>query len=474
MPFRKTPANILARGVEYSPVGIFKNILDIVSVATGKSDKTVPEIIDGVAATLTGTELAVLGAFLVSQGILRGFGGDDEKEKEYEELTGHQQYALEIGNVSVSLDWLAPESIPFFIGANMAELYMQNGLDFNGFAKSLLYATEPMLSMSCLQGFNDMIDSVRYAEMNGVEGTVINVMASYFSQGIPTFLGQLERTTEKERMTTYTSPDYVLLKDLQYPVGRASARIPVVEYSQIPYIDAWGRTEDNGGVAIRAFNNVLNPAYTSKISESPMEKELLRVYQDTGENVLPKRASKYFNIGTERVNLTAEEYVKYAKAYGGKSYNLLTNIVKTNVYKKATNAEKVDYIERVYDYANATAKVACRAKNSKNKSYTLDGWYKEVYDTCKNTKLDEATYIMCLEISSKAGKYQDNDNETIDGSHSLCIMRDIYNQFPNLTRQQYEAMFTDFGVSKQYITKTKSGVEKELAKYKKYKYIDKE
>lgn len=60
-----------------------------------------------------------LGAYFVSQGILRGIGEDDDKEKSFHELAGHQSYALEIGNISVTLDWLASEALPFFVGATL-------------------------------------------------------------------------------------------------------------------------------------------------------------------------------------------------------------------------------------------------------------------------------------------------------------------------------------------------------------------
>ena len=44
----------------------------------------------------------------------------------------------------------------------------------------------------------------------------------------------------------------------------------------------------SGNAGERAFNNFLNPAYTSEIETSAMEEELLRLYRSTGEGgVLP-------------------------------------------------------------------------------------------------------------------------------------------------------------------------------------------
>ena len=61
-----------------------------------------------------------------------------------------------------------------------------------------------------------------------------SALVSYFSQAIPTIGGQLERTAEDRRMSTYTDKNSALPTDLQYALGRASARIPGWDYQQVP------------------------------------------------------------------------------------------------------------------------------------------------------------------------------------------------------------------------------------------------
>ena len=71
--------------------------------------------IDGIAAGLTGSGLLVLGAYLFAQGLVSSGGGDDEGQDALNELAGGQSYALNLpGGGSVTLDWLAPEALPFF------------------------------------------------------------------------------------------------------------------------------------------------------------------------------------------------------------------------------------------------------------------------------------------------------------------------------------------------------------------------
>ena len=50
---------------------------------------------------------------------------------------------------------------------------------------------EPMLSLSCLSSLNDVIQSGRYAEDEGILLAVLsNAATSYFTQGIPTLARQ--------------------------------------------------------------------------------------------------------------------------------------------------------------------------------------------------------------------------------------------------------------------------------------------
>ena len=373
LPFRKTPANILVRGIEYSPIGLLKGLsYDLRQVSKGKMLAT--EAIDNISAGLTGTGLLTLGIYLASQGLIRGHGEDDKEEKEFKELMGHQAYALELPNgQSITLDWLAPEALPLFVGVNIWESTKGSDeeLNLSTILSSVRNISEPMLEMSCLQGINDLVESVGYASSNDTSGLVSilsSAVTSYLTQGLPTILGQAERTGEDVRMTTYTEKNDFLTGDMQYTIGKASAKIPFVDYHQIPYIDAWGRREASGVALKRGLNNFLNPAYTSDISTSKMEKELLRLYEKTGEDgVFPSRADKYFTVDGKRKDLTADEYVKYATLKGQKSHKIVSDLVKSDAYKKLSDGEKVKAIKEAYDYANQ------KAKQSISK-YKPDAW----------------------------------------------------------------------------------------------------
>lgn len=461
LPFRKTPANILVRGVEYSPIGFLKSIsYDLVQVQKGNMQAT--EMIDRAAAGLTGTGLMMLGLYMAKEGILRGSGGDDEKKKKFDELQGHQEYALELPNgTSITLDWLAPEALPFFVGANLYEQMQANNgyLTMSDMLQAASNVTDPLLSMSCLQSLNDVFDAVGYASSgntNALTSAVASAATSYLTQGIPTILGQAERTGESERMTTYTDKNKFLTPDMQYALGKASARIPGVDYGQIPFIDAWGRTENSGGVAARAFNNFANPAYTSKVSGSKMEDELSRLYEATGETkVLPQRAPKFFTVNKENKQLTGEEYVKYATKRGQTSYKIVSELTGLASYKSMSDGDKADAVAKAYEYANIVGKMSVS-------NYQTDGWAAKAIDTVKKTGISEAQYIALYLAKGGIESLKDKNGDTISNSEGLQIMELVYQQ-KGLSDKQRAALFEDFGVGKSIRHWNRARVDEQLA-----------
>lgn len=371
LPFKRTPANILVRGFEYSPFGLAKGLTyDLYQVKQG--NMTGAQAIDNIASGLTGSALMALGGLLAAAGVVTGGAGDDEKQAQFNELTGGQTYALNLpGGGSVTLDWLAPEALPFFMGVQAMQSFGEEGLTADTIVSAFSSISEPMLEMSMLQSLNDLIDSVSYSDMK-IPGLVGSALVSYLTQAIPTLGGQIERSSEETRMSTYTDKNLPLPTDVQYALGRASSRIPGWDYQQIPYIDAWGRTESSGPLPLRTFNNFINPAYTSQENVTALDEEIQRLYDDTGDNaVIPDRAPRYLTVGGERVDLTADQYVQYSTERGQTAFELGSDLIENDIFSGLTNQQKVDALDKVYTYADAMAKANVS-------DYEPEDWMKEV------------------------------------------------------------------------------------------------
>ena len=382
LPFKKTPANILARAVEYSPVGLIKSlVLDTKKVKAYvngdvENGMSPAQFIDDISAGLTGSALMGLGILLASWGVLSGGDDDDEKQNYFDELSGKQNYALSIGGLSITLDWLAPESMPLFVGVELFNS-LSNKNEDKGFLQNLMSSvmslSTPMFEMSMLQSVNDLFDNLAYIKQGqGTFKIVSSMAANYISQYFPTLFGQAERAFgETQRETTYVDRNSAVGSELQYMWGKIANKIPLYDFSQIPYIDAWGRTEETGNLFERMLNNFVNPAYVKKERPTEIDGELERLY-DLGEtSVYPSRAKTNTKINGEY--LTADEYVKYATTKGQTSYELAQGVINSAAYSGAADPEKAYMLKYVYSYADHIAKYEV------NNDYSLAKWEMAAY-----------------------------------------------------------------------------------------------
>ena len=428
LPFRRTPANILVRGFEYSPLGLAKSLTaDLVQVKRGNMSGA--QAIDNIAAGLTGSGLFALGAMLLAHGIVTSGGDENEEQNDLNDLTGKQNYALNLpGGGSVTLDWLAPESLPFFMGVEFMDALGEGGSVMETITSALTSISEPMLELSMLQSLNDLIDSVSFAESSGkLVSMAGSALISYLTQAIPTLGGQIERTTEENRMSSFTDRNNPLPRDIQYAISRASARLPG-DYQQVPYIDAWGRTESNGNPLTRALNNFLNPAYTSQINETAADREIQRLLDAGMTGVVPDRTTQSQKV--DGAYLSPEQYVEYATIKGQTSYDVVSEMIESELYQNMTDEEKADAIKRAYQYAGH---VAAQSINPEHESESYVSGAQNAQD---DFGLSEAEYLLMDRVYGKSGL--ERIKETMDSGVSMDTAIEVNNALDSLKTKSGE------------------------------------
>ena len=352
IPFTKTPANILKRGIEYSPVGLAKGIYDAMTQVK-KGNVTASQAIDEMAAGLTGTGIVMLGALLKSLGLI--VGGDEEKQKEqnFEKLKGNQNYALKIGNKTYTIDWMAPSSMPLFVGVEVVDLLeAENISDIIG---SIGNITDPVFELSMLQGLNSTMNTL--GSDNPIAETFSNTVESYFGQYNPTFLGQIARTIDPKRRTTYADKNSIVPSGIQTFAQKQLQKIPCASKTLPTYKDQFGRESVTENVVERIFSNFLSPGYLADVKDQPVENELTKLYEKTGEiAILPSYATKSITVNKEKKNLTAKEYDTFAKVRGNVAYDNLEKLMTSQEYKSMDDEQKIKAIKKIYDYANSVGK----------------------------------------------------------------------------------------------------------------------
>lgn len=352
MPFRKTPANILTTGLDYSPVGIAKAVKQAaVDVKSGKA--TAADAVDSLCEGLTGTGILALGAYLASEGLLNLRAGDDDDEEAFNKTLGHQDYALELGGRSYTLDWAVPAAIPLFAGAALVE----GGMDFGGLMDAVSNIGDVVLETSMLSTFNDIVRNISYAD-NPMASAVGRVASSYASQFLPTVGGKvasaLDDTVRKSYVERGTSQ---LERDAKYFGQTVLRKTPFAREAMQPSIDMWGEEVSNGDPLLRIIQNSVSPSTVKEIKNDAVTQEVRRLYEATGEG-LPSAAEKSFVVNGERKYLTGEEYTEYAKVMGQTRRQVLEPLLKSKGYQKLSDADKAKAVGYAYEYAKVKGKQA--------------------------------------------------------------------------------------------------------------------
>lgn len=359
-PFTTTPINILKTGVAYSPIGLAKTLMHNTKQLK-KGDITINKYIDNISQGLTGTGVMVLGYFMAMMGLIGSGDEDDRKLDSYQKGLGKQDFSLQIGDVSFTLDWLSPSAMPLFSGVKLYEAIQSNDENILlQIPEMMLYTFDPLTEMSLLRGFNQVLSS--YSD-NKLQGIISNALGSYAGQFIPTIFNQVARTIDDtRRQTTATNDNLLGNKQLATWFNKQINRIPFLSMALEPYTDVWGNeVKDKGifnmGAIGRLVENGALPFWVERNVATDVDKEIISLYQINGNSdIIPKIASNNFTMNKIKYELDAKEYTTYKKIIGKQSYNSLQSLFASDEYKQATPEEKESMIARIYRKSQIVAK----------------------------------------------------------------------------------------------------------------------
>ena len=427
LPFKRTPINIAKRGFELSPLGLIKGItVDLNKVRKGTMNAT--EAIDNISQGLTGTSLAVLGYFLASNGILSASSPENDKERNFDAAQGSQEYALNIGPYSYTIDWAAPAALPMFVGAEfynaLTAKYDDEEQAFKQATDALSRLFEPMINMTMLSGISSTIQSATYSQTNPLFAIAGNIAQNYAGQVVPTLAGQVARTIDDTRRTTYANEDSWVPNSIQTFLQRQANKIPGLSQNQPAYTDVWGRPDTTENGWLRAFENFLSPGYIGNRNSSDAENALRELYNATGETaVLPSKPQKSYTENGEKHNLTADQWLRLSNAKGQTSLAAIDALTKTGAYQSMSDQEKVNAIKDIYDYASAVA-----ANQVYNKE--LEGTIKTVHDS----GIDPGLYYAYKEM-------EDTLNESVEGYEARDQVFNTIRNDSSLTQDQKNQLY---------------------------------
>lgn len=465
LPFKKTPANILKRGVEYSPVSIIKALTTDAKhlkewqayqrgelAALPEKAISPAQYIDRLSSGLSGTAIMALGGLLNALGFVKaGFDDDDD---EFDKMNGSQEYSIEIGGVSFTMDWAAPVCMPFFVGATIMDEAKKaaadngEGVGFGKILDSMLGITEPVFNLSMLDGVNSLLNTNQYSDGNNITQIGEKIVTNYFTSYVPSALGALARSIDTTRRRNYVESG-ADLSVFRSALEQVENKIPWLSTTNIPYRDVWGNAEVSSP-AEAIIENFISPGYGNALKNDPVNNELKRLYDATkNPNMIPKTAGKTVSINGNSVKLNAEQYDQYVVDRGQTAYQTIRDLMESPVWQVCDDNTRSMMVTDAWTYANQIARHNLDP-NGKLDSWVANAQYNGnfvdvVVDRAAETNRKDyiAGYGQNLAEAREAG-----DKETYDlcmtaldeaGATSAEIRSPVRDYFKPLYQQAFEA-----------------------------------
>lgn len=293
MKYPKTPGNLLARAIEYSPIGIARSISILNRPFTDPNFRR-REALLALSRAITGTfGLSGLGSILFGIGAISGGEDKDRDLRDFKkQQTGERNFQVNITAIGrflmgkfnpdllrkrkddllVTYDWAQPVAISIATGADMAKALSENNLDLKTYGdiayKSLDSALNTLVEQPLVKGVQQAFGSSYGGSiLKRVSRILVGVPASF----TPTFFSQIAQFTDNDRKITYDP------NPLQQALNKVIYKLPFVREGLADVYNTLGGdvAENYRNGSNTLFNVFFNPAFVSKYNIDPELRLLL-------------------------------------------------------------------------------------------------------------------------------------------------------------------------------------------------------
>ena len=338
LAYPRVPANLINRGLAYSPAGILKSAIQFKRAAQEMETGSYREGVMALSRALVGSGGGALVWQLAKLGLM---SGEEEEDWDIVDLkrqtTGEGKYRINVtgilryilggfndadakkkkGDKLVSYDWAQPLAISaaFMVNAQQAmdvKLRKDARRGIGGMAsEGVRLATEGargaysiIEEQPMLTGMKDLFQS--YGKSDNLIDGMLRVMSNVPAGFVPQMVNQVRQVTDNTSRVTFV-PD----NPAQTAVNKLINRLPFVSDALPKMYKTLGAEMPKeiyaqGGNDI--FSVFFSPAFVSEYNPDPVAVMLLEPYETAGETgQIPRRQPSRVTIGGIKINLTPED-----------------------------------------------------------------------------------------------------------------------------------------------------------------------
>lgn len=325
LKYPKTPANLLMRGIDYSPAGFVKTILEA-AAPLAKKQFNQKAFVESFSRAIVGSAfLFGTGALMHKLGIITGRPAEDKDLAELQREQGFGEYRINVsalkrlvfgdgntkpqsGDKIISYDWFQPQAIPLAIGADVDA----NKGTAAGIVGTILQALGTGINAFADQPVVQGLQTLFSGQQGQMEQGLIKTLEGVPSSFVPTLLSQVKQLADNQRRETYNP------NKTQESLNRAENKIPGMAGKLPQKYGTLGQpleTYQNG--SNNPLNVFLNPAFTNTYNPSENVQKITDIYKQTGEvKQVPRVVPKKIVVSGKSFELTGQEYADYQKRVG--------------------------------------------------------------------------------------------------------------------------------------------------------------
>ncbi|MFD0673920.1 hypothetical protein [Cohnella sp. GCM10027633] len=377
VPFAKTPANLLLRGLEYSPAGILKAVKQTHEILRKKNTSlTRADVIDSVSRTIMGSGMGVLAYWLADKGALFGKSNDDPEVRKLQQQTGIKDFQingsalsrmvgalvsggdvnkaakLQPGDTLWGYSWAQPTATPIAVGSNVYQGVKEGQSGLKTAGEAALSGLSTVFDSSVLSGIREAFQ-VPSGEDNAIKAIGTNLIKQAPNMFTPSILKNINAYLDDRVKETY-SPDTA-----DSYLNPAKSGIPGLAQDMPQRVSTLGEPQTRPN---SFFDIFVTPADRSKYKPTKEAQLVMDLLNETGDNRLAPRAVDKYLSGKDsvtgqqkKVNLSPEQYVQLQTIVGQETAKRISQI-NTNL----PTDKKVELVLKAFDDAGRIGRNALK------------------------------------------------------------------------------------------------------------------
>lgn len=349
IPFAKTPANIVQRAIEYSPLGLAKNAIQTLMEVRSDAGLDQRRFSVDTSRNIIGSALFALGMLAAKSGLITGAYDDDPDMAAAQREAGMQEYALNTNGKNTSIDWI-PVLGNNMVAASAFYNAMQNNPEMSlgqRFNQGLSEGLKTQFESSALQGLNRFIAGSNSYSGNGGDlvSNAQDTLKSGLTQFIPSLLRQYAAATDpyRRQLSGANQDDYYYNAVLN--------SIPGLRETLEPRISRTGEyMEQNPGRTTfqKWMDNFLNPATVTVATPDAVRDEAMRLYESTGNADAFQTGVSIKDLKLDDHIPTPEEYTQYQQAAYTNMNQAATDLISSDFYQSLNDGDKETTLSAMY------------------------------------------------------------------------------------------------------------------------------